>query len=162
MRYLAKNEAREAEKYINLAAKVAKKSVCKKSQIGVVIVKDGVTIGEGCNNPPHGRICDICLRENIQDNSRIELCYAVHAEQNAIINALKEGYSLEGSRLYHVKIKNGEKRVSGEPSCTMCSKLILETGISEVVLLYKDGFGLYSAEEFNDKSFEYFVKNRGH
>jgi dCMP deaminase len=156
MRYLVGDEIEEAQKCIQFAANIAKKSKCRKSRRGAVVVKDGKIIGSGYNNAPLDEVCKSCLREGIHDNSRVELCYGVHAEQNAIVDALKRGHSLEDSRLYHIKVKNNEIKSSDDISCTVCSKLILNSGISEVVLLHTDGFGLYSSREFNEKSFEYF------
>ena len=60
--------------------------------------------------------------------------------------------------MYHIKVRGGEIRPSEDVSCTVCSRLVLEVGIGEFVLLHKKGLALYSAEEFNRKSFEYFVK----
>ena len=158
MRYLAEEESKEAQKYILAAGEEAKKSTCKKSQRGVVIVKNNEIIGKGYNKVTIEKFCNPCIRENIKDNSRVELCSALHAEQVAILDALKRGKSLEGSRMFHIAVKNGEIKTSEDTSCTVCSKLVLESGISEFVLFHKKGFGLYSAEEFNRKSFEYFLK----
>lgn len=158
MRYASENEINEIEKYMSIAAEEAKKSTCKKSQRGVVIVKDGKIIGRGYNKPTIEKLCNPCIREDIKDNSRVELCSAIHAEQMAILDALKKCHSLKGSRLYHVKVKNGEPKPSHAPSCTACSRLILEAEISEIVLWLKDGYVIYNAKEFNELSFRYFVK----
>lgn len=158
MRYLNEEEAKEAEEFIKVAAKEAEKSTCKKSKRGAVIVKNKEIIGKGFNKVTLEKFCDPCIRENIRDNSRAELCSALHAEQVAILDALKKGKSLEGSRMFHVKVKDGEIRPSEDVSCTVCSRLVLEAGISEFVLLNKKGFVLFDSKEFNEKSFEYFLK----
>src|SRR3989344_5912176 len=101
MRYLKGLEEEMAQHWIKLAAEEAKNSRCSKSNRGVVIVKDDITLlGKGTNNPP-GKV--ECLTERCY-----EICneYAVHAEQNAIIEALRNGKNIEGSRMYHVKVKN--------------------------------------------------------
>jgi len=158
MRYLIGEEAREAEKYILEAAEEAKKSTCKKSQRGAVIVKNGEIIGKGYNKVTNEKYCNPCIREDIKDNSRAELCSASHAEQIAILDAFKKGKDPEGSRMYHIKVKDGKIRPSGDVSCTVCSRLVLETGISEFVLLHEKGLAVYDSKEFNEKSFEYFLK----
>jgi len=160
MRYLTGKEAKDAEKFIRVAAEEAKKSKCKKSQRGVVIVKNGKIIGRGHNKVTIEMYCDPCIRENIKDNSRVELCSAIHAEQMAIIDALKQGKNLEGSRMFHIKVKNKKIGFSEDVSCTVCSRIVLESGISEFVLLHRKGFALYGAEEFNKKSFEHFLDNK--
>lgn len=158
MRYLTEKEAKEAEKFIRVAVEEANKSTCKKSQRGAVIVKNGEIIGVGYNKVTGEKFCNPCIREDIKDNTRVELCSALHAEQVAILNALKKGENLEGSRIFHIKVKDGKIKPSEDVSCTVCSRLVLECGISEFVLLHKKGFALYTAEEFNEKSFEYFLR----
>jgi len=158
MRYLTEEESEQAKKHILAAAEEAKKSTCKKSQRGAVIVKNGEIIGRGFNKVTIEEFCDPCIREDIKDNSRVELCPASHAEQVAIIDALRRGKNLEGSRIFHIKVKDGRIMPSEDVSCTVCSRLVLEAGIGEFVLLDKNGLALYSAEEFNRKSFEYFIK----
>jgi len=159
MRYLTKEESKGVEKYIlPVLVEEAKKSTCKKSQRAATIVKNGEILGKGHNKVTIEKYCDPCIREGIKDNSRVELCSATHAEQEAILDALKKGKNIEGSRMYHIKLKNGEVKPSEDVSCTVCSRLVLGSNISEFVLLHKKGFALYSAEEFNEKSFEYFLK----
>ncbi len=158
MRLLEGAEEEEAREYIRLAADKAKASGCSKSPRGAVIVKDGAVIGSGTNSPPLDEKCLCCLRESIHNNSRAELCRSVHAEQNAMLDALKKGFSLDGSTLYHAKFKGGEVRPSDDISCTVCSRLIMQSGISQVVLLQTAGIFAYSAREFNDLSFSYFNK----
>lgn len=152
-----KKEITKIECYMNLAAEEAKKSNCIKSKRGALIVKENEIIGKGYNKVTLEDLCNPCIREDIKDNSRVELCFAIHAEQMAILNAVNSSKPLTGSRIYHVKIKNGEIVAAGKPSCTVCSRLIYESGISEVVLLHEDGYFIYKSKEFNELSFEYFL-----
>lgn len=160
MRYLAGAELEKAKEYMAIAAEYAKNSSCRKSKRGVVIVKDNKIIGSGYNDVTIESLCDPCIREEIRDNSRVELCSAVHAEHAAIIDALKRGNSLEGSVMYHIKVKDGEMKPSGKPSCTMCSREILKSGVSEFVIWHNEGHAIYSAKEFNEISFQFFLKNK--
>ena len=66
-------------------------------------------------------------RLGIASGTRHELCYAVHAEQNAIIQAAKQGIALEGATLY----------CTHQP-CSICCKMIINSGIKRVV--YKEGY----------------------
>lgn len=159
MRLLDKKEVNEAQKFIDYAISIARYSQCRKSRRGVVIVNNNVIIGSGYNSPPNDKPCCKCLREDIHNNLFTELCYGVHAEQQAIIRTLKNGCDLAGSRLFHVKIKNGSAVISRGPSCTQCSKNILESGITEIVLMENDGLKLYTAEEFNNLSFENIIQS---
>lgn len=70
--------------------------------IGCVIVKDKRIMTTGYNGAPAGlKTCrerGECMRDRlgIQSGTRAELCYAIHAEQNAIIQAAKLGVSIDG------------------------------------------------------------------
>lgn len=157
MLYLAGNEEiKETEYYMHLAAKEAIKSTCKKSQRGAIIVKKGKILGRGHNKVTLEKLCNPCIRETITDNSRVELCSAIHAEQMAIIEAVRKSESLAGARMYCIKIKKGKPQPSGEPSCTVCSRLIYELGI-EFVLWHKEGYVVYAPRELNELSFKYFL-----
>lgn len=154
------NERKElAEYFMQKAAEITfdKKDICPKSQRGVVIVRQNEIIGRGYNKITIPKYCNPCIRRHITDNSRTELCSAIHAEEMAILDALKKGNSLEDTILFHTKVKDKKQAYSKQPSCTNCSREIYIAGISEVVLWLKDGYALYSAEEFNELSFRPFV-----
>ena len=70
-----------------------------------------------------------CLRRkmNIPSGTHAEICYAAHAEQNAIIQAAKLGISIDGATLY----------CTHQP-CSMCAKMIINSGIRRVV--YENGY----------------------
>ena len=143
--------------YFNKAAEIARKnSRCLKSKRGVVIVDDGEIIGEGYNSPPREKdICVHCMRDYFKNcTSTTEPCRAIHAEERAILDAFKKQKNLEGSVMYHVKVKNDVIVPSTIPSCTICSKLVEELDIS-FVMLTKEGVFQYLSEEFNQLSFEY-------
>ena len=85
------------EYFMEIAEIVKTRSTCLRRQVGAVIVKDNRIITTGYNGAPSGlRHCtDIggCERErlHIPSGQRHELCRALHAEQNAIIQAAKVG-----------------------------------------------------------------------
>ena len=117
---------------------------CKRRQIGAVIVKDKRVLTTGYNGAPAGiQTCvekGECMRQKlgIPSGQRHELCYAVHAEQNAIVQAAKLGVSIEGATLY----------CTHQP-CILCAKMIVNSGISRVVYGegYPDEFSLAIFEE---------------
>ena len=82
---------------------------------------------------------------------------AEHAEQRAIINALKKNLDkLTDSILYFIRLDNNNNpQVAGKPYCTICSKLALDTGIKEFILVHEEGIKLYNTEEYNSISYEY-------
>ena len=148
MRYLQGQEILEADIYFKECEQEARKSRCQKSQRGVVIVNDGIILGRASNNPPLELLCE---PEKCHD-----ICneYCIHAEDRAIHEANAQGLDLKGSRLYHLKIKEGAVRSSRNPSCPNCSKWILESGIAEVVLKHEIRHSLYDAKEFHELSLE--------
>ena len=102
-------------------------------KIGAVIVKNKRIMTTGYNGAPAGvKTCverGECLRRklNVPSGTRAELCYAIHAEQNAIIQAAKLGVSIEGATLY----------CTHQP-CVVCAKMIVNSGIVRVV--YEEGY----------------------
>jgi dCMP deaminase len=102
-------------------------------KIGAVIVKNKRIVTTGYNGAPAGiKTCverGECLRQKlgIASGTRAELCYAVHAEQNAIIQAARLGSSIDGATLY----------CTHQP-CVLCAKMIVNAGIRRVV--YREGY----------------------
>ena len=66
-----------------------------------------------------------CLREklNVPSGQRHELCRALHAEQNAIIQAATLGQSIEGGVIY----------ITNHP-CVICAKMIVNAGLTRIVV----------------------------
>ena len=152
-------EKEEAIQFMNETIEIAKKATCLRSKCGAKIVKDGKIIGSGYNSPPGNlerqRICHIKKSEYTEKVTDKTCC--IHAEQRAIIDALKTNPNmLENSTLYFARLN--EKNVfqyAGDPYCTICSKFALDAGIAEFVLWHKEGIYVYGTEEYNDFSFGY-------
>lgn len=95
-------------------------------QVGAVAVKNDQLLATGYNgaprNMPH---CKVCLRQilNVPSGERDEICRAVHAEQNVIIQAAVHGVSIAGATLY----------VTNTP-CTICAKMIVNANFEQVVI----------------------------
>ena len=116
------------EYFLNIARLVATRSTCLRRQVGAVVVKDKQVLATGYNGAPSGiEHCDKvgCLREElgVPSGERHELCRALHAEQNAFLQAAKHGASLEGSALY----------VTTQP-CSICAKMIVNVGIKKIII----------------------------
>ena len=114
--------------FLEMAFLVAKRSTCLRRQVGAVLVKDKRILATGYNGAPKGieHCLDIgCLREKlgVPSGERHELCRALHAEQNAIIQAAVYGTPLKGSILY----------LTNQP-CIICAKMIINAGIEEVII----------------------------
>ncbi len=117
------------EYFMEMAELTSKRSTCIRRQVGAVIVKEKHIIATGYNGAPRGvKHCEErggCLREklNVPSGERHELCMAVHAEQNAIIQAATLGQSIEGGVIY----------VTHQP-CVICAKMIINAGIKRIVV----------------------------
>ena len=143
-------ELEEAMKWMSIATDEGKKSPCARDKRGVVIVKDSLEIGLGFNAPPSVFICEpkYC-QPTCKD-------YAIHAEMNAIVNAVRRGNGLNliGARMYHARVENGVLQDSRKPRCYQCSKHLVAFGLGEFVLKHQEGLTLYPIEEFNRLSLE--------
>ena len=120
------------EIYMELAEKLASRSHCVKAQVGAVLTKDTRIISLGYNGPPSGtHNCDVewpdigCPRD-----SKGSCSLALHAEQNAILYAAKNNFSIEGSTLY----------VTLSP-CIACARVIYSVGIRKV--FFKNSYASY-------------------
>lgn len=125
--------------YLDIAQTVAERGTCLRRNFGSIIVKNDEIISTGYVGSPRGRknCCDVgeCTREklNIPKGERYELCRSVHSEANAIISASRR--DMIGSTIYLVCIDaaTGEL-VAGTNSCSMCKRLIINSGINKVVI----------------------------
>lgn len=116
------------EYFMRIAMLAASRSTCLRRQVGAVIVKDKRVLSTGYNGAPAGlkHCLDIgCLRDEmgIPSGERHELCRAIHAEQNAIIQAATSGTSIEGGTLYCTTFP-----------CVLCAKVLINSGIKEIFI----------------------------
>lgn len=125
--------------YLDIAETVAERATCLRKKYGAIIVKNDVIVSTGYNGAPRGRknCTDLgfCMRDklNIPRGERYEMCRSVHSEANAIIAASRE--QMLGATLYMagVDAKSGEL-VSDACSCMMCKRMIINAGISTVII----------------------------
>ncbi len=129
MPYFNKWDAR----FMELVELIGSWSSCfqENRKIGAIIVRDKRILTTGYNGAPAGSLSCVekgeCMRRRlgIESGTRQELCYAIHAEQNAIIQAAKIGVSIQGATLY----------CTNQP-CSICAKMIVNAGIVRVVFRY--------------------------
>ena len=131
------------EYFMTIAEQVATRSTCIRRQVGAVIVKDKRILATGYNGAPSGLAhCEVvgCLREQLQipSGEHAELCRAIHAEQNAVVQAARSGVSIEGATIY----------TTTQP-CVLCAKILMNAGIVEIVFqgTYPDKLALEMLEE---------------
>jgi len=155
MKYLSGKEAMIAESYLDAASNIALGSSCLRSRCGTVIVKDDEIIGKGFNSPPGNKTIDHCFKDELPVDFKSDRTCCVHAEQRAIMDALaRNAGKITGSRLYFIRLdKDGNQLAAGEPYCTICSKMTLDAGVADFVLRQEKGIAVYSAKEYNKRSF---------
>jgi len=118
--------------FMNLALDLSKRSHCVKAHVGAVLTKDTRIISIGYNGPPKNtHNCDEewpdtgCARD-----SKGSCSLALHAEENAILFAVKNGANLEGATLYTTL-----------SPCIACARLIFSAGIKRVY--FKNSYAEY-------------------
>lgn len=125
------------EYFLKIAQVVSERSTCLRHKIGAVAVRDKYILSTGYNGAGAGLKDCLelgCLRdaENIASGTRHEVCRAVHAEQNVIVQASLHGVSLEGAVIYCT-----------HTPCILCAKMLVNAKVKRFV----------SSGEYADKSF---------
>ncbi len=131
--------------FMKIALLVSERSTCFHRKVGAVIVRNNRILATGYNQPPSGfPHCDRigCIRDdlNIPSGSNQEICYGLHAEQNALMQSARFGIATEGATMY----------VTHKP-CSVCARLLINAGIKRVVYL----------EDYPDPLTDFFFEKTG-
>ena len=115
--------------YMKIAIKLSEQANCIKGKVGAILVKKNKVIAKGVNSVPNGITpCteETCIRKKLKLKSgeHQELCFVVHAEQNALLDALEKKIDVIGSTLY----------VTKQP-CIICAKMLINAGIKKIIYL---------------------------
>ncbi len=142
-----------SEYFMRITYMVAERSTCLRRKVGAIAVKDNRILATGYNGAPSGlaHCLDIgCLRQElgIPSGERHEICRAIHAEQNLIVQCATHGISLSGADLYCTTFP-----------CGICSKLLINCGINAIYYVehYPDPLGL---EMLNESGIKYIQMER--
>lgn len=115
------------EYFMRIAQVASLRSNCIKRKVAAIIVRDKRVISTGYNGTPRGTKncyeggCPRC--NNLADSgTQLEECLCSHGEENAITQAAYHGVSVKDATLY-----------STFAPCLMCTKMIINAGIREVV-----------------------------
>ena len=127
------------EYFLKIASVVAERSTCLRHHMGAVAVRDKHILTTGYNGAAAGLKDCLelgCLRDesDIPSGERHEICRAIHAEQNVIIQAALHAISLEGSTIYCT-----------HTPCILCAKMLVNARIKRFI-----SFGKYSDDSFID------------
>jgi dCMP deaminase len=112
--------------WYDICLRFAQQSRCRSRQVGCVIVRNDILIGEGWNSPPRGSDvvgCEKC-NGNCKPGEKLESAICAHAEANAIANCARNGHPTDGSTMYCTTF-----------SCKYCASLIVAAGIREFVYM---------------------------
>ncbi len=133
------------EYFIKLALLVAERSTCLRHHVGAVIVRDKHILTTGYNGAPSGTKDCLelgCLRDQmrIPSGTRHEICRAIHAEQNAIIQAGLHGVNIERATMYCT-----------HSPCILCAKMLANVRIKRLI----------TCGDYADQSFKELFKEVG-
>ena len=125
--------------FMNIAKVVASRSNCMKRKVAAVIVMDKRIISTGYNGTPRGVLncsdggCPRC-NNYTESGKNLSECICSHGEENAIVQAANHGIAIKGAMIY-----------STFSPCLLCTKMIINSGIKEVV--YNADYELVSISE---------------
>jgi dCMP deaminase len=125
--------------FLKIASVVAERSTCRRHHMGAIAVRDKHILSTGYNGAAAGLQDCLelgCLRDElgIPSGERHEICRAIHAEQNVIIQAALHGVGLEDCTIYCT-----------HTPCVLCAKMMVNSRIKRLV-----SFGRYNDETFRD------------
>lgn len=112
------------EYFMALAYISAKRSKDPNTQVGACIVKDKKILSLGYNGAPNGYSDDEFPWEREGEFLNTKYAFVVHAEENAIINYNGNKKDLIGASVYVTEFP-----------CNECAKIIVQSGIKEVIYL---------------------------
>jgi dCMP deaminase len=111
-----------------LAVATRERAACLRRHVGAILVADQRIIATGYNGTPTGFPncdeggCHRCAHPSDYAAGRgYDVCICVHAEQNALLQAAKLGYSVQGSHLY-----------STLRPCFGCLKELYQAGVTTI------------------------------
>lgn len=139
------------EYFMSIADLVSRRSTCRR-QVGAILVIDDRVISAGYNGAPKGlKHCSemggcIRINNNIKSGTCQEMCRAIHAEQNAIIQAAVRGCSIKDSILY-----------TNTYPCSICARMIINAEIKKIIYKgdYEDQLSKELLEEAGIKMIKY-------
>jgi len=148
-------EQERAHRLTGAAAELALRSPCLRSRCAAVIASGDRILGRGWNGPPRDVPIQLCRKDVLPLAFRSDRTCCLHAEQRAVADALAHhAGELPDATLYFIRLdEHGRPKRSGEPYCTICSKLCADIGLAEFVLWQRDGYVAYECLEYNEVSF---------
>ncbi len=131
--------------FMKIAFATAERSTCRRHHVGALMVHDRRILSGGYNGAPKGMKDCLelgCLRDEngIESGERTEICRAVHAEENAIVQAAIYAISLGGATIYCT-----------HSPCRRCAKELCNVGIKRYVTCF----------DYDDSAFDDLFREAG-
>jgi dCMP deaminase len=142
------------EYFLSFLPIIGSRSTCDRGKPACIITKDRRIISTGYAGSVSGtkhcsEVGHLIQRQLNDDESISESCVrTVHAEQNAISQAVKNGVSTENATIY----------ITMEP-CFSCCKLLIQSGITRIVCLKRYVNGKLSRQLCEDTNTELVIMN---
>ncbi|RPH40201.1 MAG: hypothetical protein EHM91_11375 [Planctomycetota bacterium] len=115
------------EYFMKIAEVASLRSNCSKRKVAAIIVRDKRVISTGYNGTPRGTKncyeggCPRC-NQLTASGTKLDECLCSHGEENAITQSAYHGVSIAGATIY-----------TTFAPCLMCTKMIINGGLHEVV-----------------------------
>ena len=122
----AEKQLRLDQRYLAMARVWSLNSYCVRRQVGALMVKNKMIISDGYNGTPAGF-------ENVCEEDGKTKPYVLHAEANAIISAARRDCIGATMYLSGREVSDGSY-VKNASSCAMCKRLIINAGITTVII----------------------------
>jgi dCMP deaminase len=147
--------------FLKIALAVAARSTCLRRKFGAVVVKGNTIVGTGYNGTAKGVVNCYeagCIKNEMglpQDRA-YNLCPAVHAEENAIINSNRADRI--GARLYIAGFDAEGNHTKSVP-CQRCKRKIINSEIEEVIILNSTGESIrYSVKDWIREDTDWYLR----
>ncbi len=149
--------------YLDIAIAVSERSPCVRRKFGAIIVVNDAIVSTGYNGPARGvSDCELgCLKDRVKapHYAGYDWCPAVHAEENAVVNAARNGSKVLGGVLYIVGRTPDGKLTESVP-CKRCRRIIINAGISRVVTVNEQGKIIeYDPKEWIEEDSRWYLEN---
>ncbi|MCS7094102.1 MAG: dCMP deaminase family protein [Candidatus Aenigmarchaeota archaeon] len=147
------NRPNKDEYYLEIAKAVSKRSPCIRRRYGAIIVVNDAIVSTGYNGPARGVINCIevgCIKNilKLPHGKAYDYCPAVHAEENTVVNAARNGSKISNGILYIY----GEDAETGEEveatPCNRCKRILINAGVEKVVIKTKEGFKILDVKSW--------------
>lgn len=152
--------------YLEIAKAVALRSPCTRANYGAIVVVNDAIVSTGYNGPIRGGVncyeVGGCIKDVLElpHGTSYDLCPAVHAEENCIINAARNGGQVLGGTLYLYGINPKNNEILDAVPCERCRRAIINSGIKKVVAMSSNGeVKYYDVSDWIKEDTEKYITN---